>query len=78
MNILRDEVYGKKLALPILEQTRAPHGYMKTIINQRECLRTHAESVQVYTACLLKLSLDPPGRTPFPQDQITSLQQRLQ
>ncbi|KAH7409013.1 hypothetical protein BKA64DRAFT_385868 [Cadophora sp. MPI-SDFR-AT-0126] len=45
---LRDEVYGDKAALPILEQTRALHRYKETIIVQKECLRVHLAVVSAY------------------------------
>ncbi|PVH72702.1 hypothetical protein DL98DRAFT_609853 [Cadophora sp. DSE1049] len=48
INRLRDEVYGDKAALPILEQTRALHRYKETIIVQKECLRVHVAFVDAY------------------------------
>jgi len=77
MNILRDEVYGEKAALPILEQTRALHRYMETIINQRECLRTHVTSVKAYTLSLSHLKCIDGDYGPFSAAEITNLEQRL-
>jgi len=77
MNVLRDEVYGERAALPILEQTRALHRYMETIINQRECLRTHVASVKAYTLNLHHLKLKNGDHGPFSAAEITKLIQRL-
>lgn len=80
MKILRDEIYGERAALPILEQTRALHRYMETIINQRECLRTHIASVKAYIRGLEQLkryAREQPGST-FHAEEINSLERRLE
>ncbi|KAH0543041.1 hypothetical protein FGG08_002649 [Glutinoglossum americanum] len=48
MFALREQVYGDRPALPILEQTRALHRYMELIVDRRECLRMHIASVTRY------------------------------
>ncbi|KAI9771035.1 MAG: hypothetical protein M1839_002971 [Geoglossum umbratile] len=50
MVALREQVYGDKPALPILEQTRALHRYMELVVDRRECLRMHIASVKRYKA----------------------------
>jgi hypothetical protein len=55
--ILRDEAYRLKAALQILEPTQALHRYMETIINQRECLRTHITSAKAFTAGIRDLRI---------------------
>ena len=79
MNILRDEIYGERAALPILEQTRALHRYMETIINQRECLRTHIASVKAYAIGLreLKEHHSDQGQDSYSSDDIANLERRL-
>lgn len=77
MKVLQDEIYGEKAALPILEQTRALHRYMETIINQRECLRTHVASVKAYTLGLRQLRLHNGDQSAFSPTNIASLEQRL-
>ncbi|KAL5317872.1 hypothetical protein ACEPPN_014972 [Leptodophora sp. 'Broadleaf-Isolate-01'] len=55
INRLRDEVYGDKVALPILEQTRALHKFKEAIINQKECLRVHVAFTDAYQNSLSQL-----------------------
>ena len=77
MKDLRDEIYGQKAAPPILEQTRALHRYMETIINRRECLRTHIASVKAYVLGLRQLRLHDGDQGPLSRNDITTLEQRL-
>ena len=77
MNGLRDEIYGQKAAPPILEQTRALHGYMETIISRRECLRTHIASVKAYILGLRRQRLYDDDQSSLSRNDIPSLGQRL-
>ena len=77
MNVLRDEIYGEKAALPILEQTRALHRYMETIIDQRECLRIHVASVKAYILGLRQLTIHDGDQSAFSPMDIAGLEQRL-
>jgi hypothetical protein len=50
---------------------------METIINQRECLRTHIASVKAYTAGLRELKLYDHNRGSFRDGDISLLDRRL-
>lgn len=80
MNLFRDEIYGNKAALPILEQTRALHRYMETIIHQRECLRAHIASVKAYMRGLdeLKKYSRDQAASAYDLGEITNLERRLE
>jgi hypothetical protein len=77
MKGLRNEIYSQKAAPPILEQTRDLHQYMETIINRRECLRTHIASVKAYILGLRQPRFHNSDQVSLSGNDITSLEQRL-
>jgi hypothetical protein len=77
MKSLRNEIYSQKAAPPILEQTRDFHQYMETIINRRECLRTHIASVKAYILRLRQPRFRNSEQVSLSGNDITSLEQRL-
>jgi hypothetical protein len=77
MKGLRNEIYSQKATPPILAQTRALHRYMETIINRRECLRTHIASVKAYILGLRQPRFHNSDQVSLSGNDITSLEQRL-
>ncbi|KAH7306126.1 hypothetical protein BKA65DRAFT_520456 [Rhexocercosporidium sp. MPI-PUGE-AT-0058] len=65
INRLRDEVYGERTALPILEQTRTLHKFKEAIINQKECLRVHVAFTGAYKQGMSQMKDDRLSRDGF-------------